>query len=377
MAKINVNGNSIPFEPGATILEAARARASTFRRSAGIPSSPSSPTAGSAWFRSRARASCCRPALPPPPKAWWSRPSPRPQWTTAAACSVSCSSAIPATHLQQRGPRPRPATSSSATSRSTTCPVRAHHELPLRAGDERPGDVMIQHDMSTCILCTRCVRACEDIQEVGVLDVGDAGRARADHRRAATATPTMPAAPGAANASGSAPPAPSSSSCPSKRFGSEAIRDPDRVVRSVCPYCGVGCQIDLHVKDDAVMRVTSPWIEERTPNQGSTCVKGRFGYDFPQHRDRLTRAADPQGLGAARTGAGSGPASGPGTAKGRGSTIEEMGERQKPQPARSGSVGKPPLTGLPLLRRRATCATGSRRRRTGTAPSARPPGKRP
>src|SRR6185437_6605074 len=47
-------------------------------------------------------------------------------------------------------------------------PVREHHELPLREGDERPGDVMIQHDMSTCILCTRCVRACEDIQEVGV-----------------------------------------------------------------------------------------------------------------------------------------------------------------------------------------------------------------
>ena len=37
------------------------------------------------------------------------------------------------------------------------------------------------------------------------------------------------------------------------------------------------------------MRVTSPWIEDNTPNEGSTCVKGRFGYDFPQHRDRLTR----------------------------------------------------------------------------------------
>src|SRR5690349_8398729 len=37
-------------------------------------------------------------------------------------------------------------------------PARVHHDLPLRSGDERPGDVMIQHDMSTCILCTRCVR---------------------------------------------------------------------------------------------------------------------------------------------------------------------------------------------------------------------------
>src|SRR5207245_3659081 len=48
-------------------------------------------------------------------------------------------------------------------------------DLPLRSGDERPGDPMIRHDMSTCILCTRCVRACEDIQVVGVLDIGQRG----------------------------------------------------------------------------------------------------------------------------------------------------------------------------------------------------------
>src|SRR5256886_10109972 len=48
-------------------------------------------------------------------------------------------------------------------------------DLPLRHGDERPGDSMIRHDMSTCVLCTRCVRACEDIQVVGVLDVAQRG----------------------------------------------------------------------------------------------------------------------------------------------------------------------------------------------------------
>ena len=63
---------------------------------------------------------------------------------------------------------------------------------------------------------------------------------------------------------------------------------PDRTVRSVCPYCGVGCQLDLEVKDEQVVHVRSPWIEEDTPNLGSTCVKGRFGFDFVQHRDRLT-----------------------------------------------------------------------------------------
>src|SRR3989449_5521312 len=52
---------------------------------------------------------------------------------------------------------------------------RGGRDLPLRHGDERPGDSMIRHDMSTCVLCTRCVRACEDIQVVGVLDVGQRG----------------------------------------------------------------------------------------------------------------------------------------------------------------------------------------------------------
>src|SRR5437016_9741559 len=76
---------------------------------------------------------------------------------------------------------------------------------------------------------------------------------------------------------------------PRERFAPEKILHPERTVRSVCPYCGVGCQVDLHVAGDEVMRVTSPDIELDTPNQGSTCVKGRFGYDFPQHHDRLTR----------------------------------------------------------------------------------------
>jgi formate dehydrogenase major subunit len=72
------------------------------------------------------------------------------------------------------------------------------------------------------------------------------------------------------------------------RIRSKDMAEPDRTVRSVCPYCGVGCQIDLQVQGSSVVHVVSPWIEENTPNQGSTCVKGRFGYDFPQHRDRLT-----------------------------------------------------------------------------------------
>ena len=109
------------------------------------------------------------------------------------------------------------------------------------------------------------------------------------------------------------------------------------------------------------MRVTSPWIEEDTPNQGSTCVKGRFGYDFPQHRDRLTvplirkgwahdgRAVDLDRRVAA-------PPRGP-VAHHRGD-----GRARRSRARRAGSVGKPPQTGLAAGRATTTCATAWRRR---------------
>ncbi len=61
---------------------------------------------------------------------------------------------------------------------------------------------------------------------------------------------------------------------------------PDRVVRTVCPYCGVGCNLDLHVKDGLIYRVTAPF--DSPVNRGNLCVKGRFGYDFVFHPERIT-----------------------------------------------------------------------------------------
>ncbi|NNG07917.1 MAG: 4Fe-4S dicluster domain-containing protein, partial [Desulfobacteraceae bacterium] len=58
-------------------------------------------------------------------------------------------------------------------------------------------------------------------------------------------------------------------------------------VRTTCPYCGVGCQMDLHIKDDKIMKVTG--VEDALPNLGRLCVKGRFGYDFLHSPERLTK----------------------------------------------------------------------------------------
>lgn len=59
----------------------------------------------------------------------------------------------------------------------------------------------------------------------------------------------------------------------------------DRVVQSTCPYCGVGCQIDMHIKDDLIYRVNGRF--DNDVNQGNLCVKGRFGFDFVHAPDRL------------------------------------------------------------------------------------------
>ena len=61
---------------------------------------------------------------------------------------------------------------------------------------------------------------------------------------------------------------------------------PDRIVPTTCPYCGVGCNLELHIKDDYIYKVTSPF--EAVVNQGNLCAKGRFRYDFVYNKERVT-----------------------------------------------------------------------------------------
>ena len=61
---------------------------------------------------------------------------------------------------------------------------------------------------------------------------------------------------------------------------------PDRIVPTTCPYCGVGCNLELHIKDDFIFKVTSPF--DSVVNHGNLCVKGRFGYDYIYSPNRVT-----------------------------------------------------------------------------------------
>jgi formate dehydrogenase major subunit/formate dehydrogenase alpha subunit len=135
-------------------------------------------------------------------------------------------------------------------------------------------------DLNKCILCTRCVRACAEVQGRFVWGLSDRGF---DTRIVAGADMTMLEA--RCESCGACV-----AYCPTGALDNKMSMDagqPDKKVLTTCTYCGVGCQFDLNVKDNKIIRVTS---NPNAPVNGMhLCVKGRYGYDFVHHPDRLTK----------------------------------------------------------------------------------------
>jgi len=134
-------------------------------------------------------------------------------------------------------------------------------------------------NLDACIQCTRCVRACREVQVNDVIGFAFRGGASA-----IVFDEGDPMGDSSCVACGECVQA-----CPTGALA--PARDAylvtaDKTVDSVCPYCGVGCQLTYHVKDNAIFRVegrAGPANEERL------CVKGRFGFDYVQHPQRLTK----------------------------------------------------------------------------------------
>ena len=133
-------------------------------------------------------------------------------------------------------------------------------------------------NLDACIHCTLCVRACREVQVNDV--IGMAGRG-AEARIVFDFGDPMGA--GTCVGCGECVQAcPTGALAPAGGVLREAI---DREVASVCPYCGVGCQLTYHIRDDRIRYVTG---RDGPANEGRLCIKGRFGFDYVHHPHRLT-----------------------------------------------------------------------------------------
>ena len=141
--------------------------------------------------------------------------------------------------------------------------------------DENP---FIERAMEKCILCGQCVRVCEEIQGVSAIDFAYKGfntRVCASYEKdldcefcgqCVAVCPT--------------------GALTGKMWAHKGRRIDIEQVDTVCPYCGCGCNLTLHVRRNEVIRVSS---REDTINKGWLCMKGRFGYGFINSADRLTK----------------------------------------------------------------------------------------
>lgn len=139
---------------------------------------------------------------------------------------------------------------------------------------------MIVRDFSRCILCGRCVQACNEVQVNKAISYGYRGS-----ESKIVAAGDRPLAASDCVFCGECIQA-----CPVGALVEKKARYTWRPwkgekIRSTCPYCGVGCQQWLHVQDGRIVKVSG--VEDAEPNRGRLCVKGRFGYDFIYSEDRL------------------------------------------------------------------------------------------
>lgn len=160
------------------------------------------------------------------------------------------------------------------------------HGTPQEAGLKLhdASHAAIAVNLDACIACGLCERACREVQVNDVIGMGFRGVATRP-----VFDQNDPMGGSSCVACGECV-----EICPTGALSEKALLDrtarhraivPDKVVDSVCPYCGVGCQTRVAVSDNRIVRVDG---KDGPANQGRLCVKGRFGFDYIHHPHRLT-----------------------------------------------------------------------------------------
>ncbi len=148
---------------------------------------------------------------------------------------------------------------------------KSTRDLPV--DDSNP---FFYRDLSKCVLCGRCIRACQEIEGVGAIDFSFRG-----YQRKVSTFGDKPLAESRCESCGEC-----LVRCPVGALALKRRAQPAREVKTLCPYCGVGCGLYLGVRGNTVVSVRGD--RDNPVNRGNLCVKGRFGHDFINHPDRLT-----------------------------------------------------------------------------------------
>src|ERR1043166_6672038 len=150
------------------------------------------------------------------------------------------------------------------------------------APDRSPPAMAVNLD--ACIHCNLCVRACREVQVNDV--IGMAGRGHGEKIVFDFADPMGGSTCVACGECVQA--CPTGALMPATLVDQNNVRTEfaDRTVDSMCPYCGVGCQLTYHIKDDKLLYVSG---KNGPANENRLCVKGRFGFDYVHNPQRLTK----------------------------------------------------------------------------------------
>lgn len=150
-------------------------------------------------------------------------------------------------------------------------------KIPRHYDDSSP---VLIYDSQKCIKCFRCIKACDEVQGKGILSMSDRGIT--SYVTAGFDNWADSECDGCGECIQLCP----TGAIVEKDHLNAKISE-TKSVTTTCPYCGVGCQIEVFVKNNEIVRVRG--VEGVLPNDGRLCVKGRFGYQYANHSARLKK----------------------------------------------------------------------------------------